>query len=49
MLESCKCGKNKIETEREGRFIYQICSECNEVVRVIYLAEKQKSEHLLEF
>lgn len=44
MTETCKCGKNKIKTETDGRFAYQVCDSCNDIINIIYLGEKEKQE-----
>jgi hypothetical protein len=47
MQETCKCGQNKIATEIDGRFAYQVCSSCGDVINVIYLGQKEKNENIL--
>lgn len=44
MIESCKCGENKMATEVDGRFAYQVCAVCNDIVNVIYLGPKQNED-----
>ena len=44
MIETCKCGENKIRTEVDGRFAYQVCSVCNDVLNVIYLGPKPEKD-----
>lgn len=38
MQESCKCGQNKIRTETDGKFAYQICDNCKDIINIICLS-----------
>jgi hypothetical protein len=49
MQETCKCGQNKIATETDGRFAYQICSNCGDVMNVLYLGPKSKDEDVIHY
>jgi len=45
MIETCKCGQNKIMTIVDERFVYQVCDACDDVISVLYLgpaAEKDE-------
>jgi hypothetical protein len=48
MLENCKCGENKIATDTDGRFAYQYCIVCNDVVGVLYLGVKENIDNIDE-
>jgi hypothetical protein len=43
MHETCKCGENKIRTEVDGRFAYQICDNCQDIINVVYLGPKEEN------
>jgi len=40
MQETCKCGQNKVTTEVDGRFVYQVCDVCGSVLNVTYMGPK---------
>lgn len=40
MMETCKCGQNKLATETDGRYAYQYCIECKDIITVLYLGPK---------
>ena len=42
MQETCKCGQNKIRTEVDGRFAYQVCDVCGDIINVTYLGPKEE-------
>jgi len=48
MLESCKCGQNKLATEVDGRFAYQICSVCQDIINVVYLGPKPEQNDSID-
>jgi hypothetical protein len=41
MLETCRCGEQKIRTEVDGRFVYQICEACGDIISLVYLRTQQ--------
>lgn len=45
MQEKCMCEERKIATEVDGRFVYQYCSVCNEVIAVAYLPPKEEDDN----
>lgn len=49
MQETCKCGQNKISTETDGRFAYQVCSVCRDVINVVYLGPKTDEEESIYY
>jgi hypothetical protein len=48
MVENCKCGLNKIVTEVDGRFAYQVCVACQDVTNVVYLGPKEENDSIDE-
>jgi hypothetical protein len=48
MLDGCKCGEDKVVTEVDGRFVYQICAGCNKVRNIIYLGPKQEEDDSID-
>jgi hypothetical protein len=42
MQETCKCGQNKIRTETDGKFAYQTCDNCKDVINIVYLGGKDE-------
>jgi hypothetical protein len=43
-MENCKCGQNKVRTEVDGRFVYQVCDACDDVIQVVYLGPKEEAD-----
>jgi hypothetical protein len=48
MLETCRCGQNKIATEVDGRFAYQLCSVCLDILNVVYLGPKPEQDDSID-
>ena len=48
MINGCKCGQNKVATEVDGRFAYQVCAACNDVLNVIYLGPKPEQDDSID-
>ena len=49
MQETCKCGQNRITTETDGRFAYQVCANCKDIINVVYLGPKDKDKDILYY
>jgi hypothetical protein len=39
------CQEHKMETIRDGRFIYQQCNICGEMGNIVYLGPKENKNH----
>jgi hypothetical protein len=48
MLNGCKCGENKVVTEVDGRFAYQVCAACKEIINFIYLGPKPEEDDSID-
>ena len=48
MLNGCTCGQNKMVTEVDGRFAYQVCEVCNDILNVVYLGPKPKQDDSID-
>lgn len=44
----CKCGENKMRTEVDGRFAFQVCDACNEVLNMLYLGPKPEEDDSID-
>ena len=40
---NCNC-QDKLRTEVDGRFVYQVCDTCGEIYNVVYLGPKQTED-----
>jgi hypothetical protein len=49
MQETCKCGENKIRTETDGKFAYQTCDNCKDVINIIYLGGKDEDKEIIDY